>query len=287
MSDKAKTCVIVSYWAARPKKHLDRLLRQMMAKKFDAGCPFDLVVSCNGGDLKPLKLSSEFNPLRPRVLNRENSDWNLGAWDYGWRMAGPYDYFLFLQDDCYLKHRNWVYEFQFRAENDAGIGLLGETIMWDKMTWPFIRKATDRDLGPPAWPEDEPIHPLDTYQELLRKRGVSIGEIGTHLPSLILYSPRKVLEEVGGFPLMGSTYRQAVACEIGISRVIEAKGYRISKVKDDSFQLIGHPQWTPQARRREILRNKAVAFLKKLGIRRPRRKRYWLPNSPDRVPPTY
>ncbi len=243
-----------------------------MASKFDAGCPFDLVISCNGGELKPLTLPSNFSPLRPRIFNRENTGWNLGAWEHGWRTAGAYDYFLFLQDDCYLKRQNWVYDFQFRAENDAGIGLLGEAIMWDKMTWPFIRKSTDRDLGQLAWPEDEAIHPLDNYQQLLRNRGVPLGEIGTHLPSLILYSPRRVLEEVGGFPLMGSTYRQAVACEIGISRAIEAKGYRISKVRDNSFHLIGHPQWTPAARRREKLRNNAIALLKKFGIRRPRKR---------------
>ena len=45
--------------------HRDRLLRQMMAKKFDLGCPFDLVVTCNGGDDKPLTLPSEFERIRP------------------------------------------------------------------------------------------------------------------------------------------------------------------------------------------------------------------------------
>jgi hypothetical protein len=274
MAERPKTCVIVSYWTARPQTHLHRLLGQMMTRRYDAGCPFDLIISCNGGDTQPLTLSPDFNPLRPRVFNRENTDWNLGAWDHGWRMAGPYDYFLFLQDDCYIKRRNWVYDFQFRAENDPGIGLLGEAIMWDNMTWPYIRKATDRDLGRLAWPENEPIHPLDTYQELLRNRGVPAGEVGTHLPSLILYSSRKVLEDVGGFPLMGSTYREAVACEIGISRIIEAKGYRISKVKDSSFQLIGHPQWTAKARMWGLLKNRLTTLLKKAGIRRPQRKRF-------------
>ncbi len=131
-------------------------------------------------------------------------------------MAGEYDYFLFLQDDCFLKKPNWVLDFEFPAGNDPGIGLLGEAIMWDRMTWAYIRKATDRDLGRLAWPEEKPVHPLDTYQELLKKRGVPPGEVGTHLPSLILFAPRTVLEEVGGFPLIGSTYREAVACEIGI-----------------------------------------------------------------------
>jgi hypothetical protein len=136
------------------------------------------------------------------------------------------------------------------------------------MTWSFIRKSTDRDLGRVAWPDNEPIHPLDTYQQLLRDRGVPPGEVGTHLPSIILFCPRRVLEAIGGFPLMGSTYRQAVACEIAMSRTIEANGYRISRVKDHSFQLIGHPQWTARAQRQQILRSRAIAMLRKIGIRR-------------------
>ena len=185
-------------------------------------------------------------------------------------MAGDHEFFLFLQDDCYLKRPIWVYDFEFRPENDPGIGLLGEEVMWEDMTWEYIRKATDRDLGRTAWPEGEPVHPLDAYQELLKNHGVPLGAVGTHLPSLILYTSRKVLEEVGGFPFMGSTYRQAVACEIGISRVIEAKGYRISRVKDASFHLIGHPQWTSKTRTRQALRNKAITLLKKLGVRKPK-----------------
>ena len=269
MSINPKTCVVVSYWAARANKFLYRLLRQMMKEKFDPGCAFDLVVICNGGDLQPLKLPAEFSLLRPRVYNRENTGWNLGAWDHGWRVAGDYEYFLFLQDDCYLKRRNWVLDFQFRAENDVGIGLLGETTMWDNETWPFIRMSTDRDLGRAAWPDDEPVHPLDAYQELLKRRGIQPGEVGTHLPSLILYCSRKVLEEVGGFPLMGSTYRQAVCCEIGFSRIIAQRGYRISKVRNDSFFLIGHPQWTAKARSRELLKNRVRILLRGAGIRRP------------------
>jgi hypothetical protein len=129
MPEQPKTCVVVSYWTARSHQHLHRLLRQMTMRKFDAGCPFDLVISCNGGDVKPLTLPSKFRSLRPRIFNRENTGWNLGAWDHAWRMTSGYDFFLFLQDDCFLKSQNWVYDFQFRAENDDGIGLLGETIM--------------------------------------------------------------------------------------------------------------------------------------------------------------
>jgi hypothetical protein len=240
--DRPRTCVVVSYWTGRPIRDLYRLLTQMT--KIDAGAQFDLVVVCNGGNEEPLSLPSRFEVLEPRVLNRENQGYNLGAWDYGWRNTEGYEYYLFLQDDCFLKRSGWVGDFEFRMANDSGLGLLGEVTMWDRMTWSFIRKSTDRDLGRRAWPVDEPVHPLDTYERLLKEHGISRGEVGTHLCTLILFTTRRVLEEVGGFPYIGPTKREAIACEIAISRLIESHGYRVSKLKDHSFERIGHREAT-------------------------------------------
>jgi hypothetical protein len=268
---KSKTCVIISYWVGRPAKDLNRLLAQM--QKIDAGAPFDILIVCNGGLERPLSLPPRYYGLRLRILNRENTGYNLGAWDHGWRNADGYAYYLFLQDDCFLKRPNWVFDFGFRMSRDMGIGLLGEAIMWDRMTWRYIREATDRDLGRLAWPEDEPIHPLDTYQALLDRRGIPRGEVGTHLPSLILFTSRQILNEIGGFPIIGSSYREAVASEIGISRLIESRGYRITKLKDRSFELIGHRQWTKAYRMKMQLRERARSLLRRLGLKRRRRTR--------------
>jgi hypothetical protein len=260
------TCVVVSTWTGQPAKRLYKLLDQMT--RIDAGSPFDLVVVCNGGDERPLLLPSRFDALRPRVLNRENSGYNLGAWDHGWRNSGGHETYLFLQDECFLKRPGWIREFELRMSGDAGIGLLGEAIMWDEMSWPYIRAATDRDLGRRAWPEVEPDHPLDTYQALLARRGIDKGVVGTHLPSVILFTSRTVLEDVGGFPILGRSYREAVASEIAISRLIASHGYRVAKLKDTSFTLIGHRQWTDAYRRQMQLRARAKDFLAQLGIRR-------------------
>ena len=263
LSDQPRTCVVVSYWTGRPPAPLYRLLGQM--KRVKAGSPFDLVVVCNGGDVAPLTLPARFAALGPRVFQRENTGWNLGAWDHGWRSAGVYDHFLFLQDDCLIKAPNWVHDFEYRVENDPGIGLLGEMVMWDKQTWTYVRTATDHYLGRGGWPVDEPDHPLDTYQRAMRERGIDPGVLGTHLPSIVLFSSRRVLEAVGGFPLFGSTYRQAVTSEIAISRIIEAHGYRISMVTNHPFSRIGHPQWSEPL----PLRARAKALLKRLGVRKP------------------
>ena len=53
------------------------LLRQM--QKIDAGSPFDLVIVANGGEIVLLVLPPRFDSLRARVLNRENTYYNLGG----------------------------------------------------------------------------------------------------------------------------------------------------------------------------------------------------------------
>ncbi len=239
----ARTCVIVSYWVERSLARLHRLLRQMT--RVNGGADFDLVVVCNGGDRKPLTLSDRFDGLKPRVLNRENVGYNLGAWNAGWKSASSDESYLFLQDDCFLKRAGWISHFEFRMAHDLGVGLLGESIMWDRASWPYIRAATDRDFE-----EDhlqvEGTHPIELYKAAVIERGIPLGNVGSHLQSLILFTTKEILEEIGGFPSppANATKDQAIGCEVALSRLVESKGYRISKVKDDPFYFIGHPQWT-------------------------------------------
>jgi hypothetical protein len=263
---KAKTCVVVSYWVGRSVKNLFSLLAQML--RVEAGTNFDLIIVCNGGDEQPLVLPSRFNPLRPQIFNRENKGYNIGAWEYAWRESRGYEYYLFLQEECFLKAERWVSEFEYRMSTDPGLGLLGEAMMWDQMSWQYIRAATDRDLGL-DWFAGEPIHPLDAYQSFLIQRGIPPGEIGSHLQSLVLFISSKILNEINGFPT-GLSYREAVACEIGISRLVTAKGYRISKIRDHSYSLIGHRQWTKAHELKMKTRQILLSMLKRLGVRRNR-----------------
>jgi hypothetical protein len=260
---KVKTCVVVSHWVGHSLKSLSFLLAQM--KQVEAGADFGLIIVCNGGDEQPLVLPPKFDCLRPRILNRENIGFNIAAWECGWRISKGYEYYLFLQGECFLKKEGWVSEFEYRMSTDQGIGLLGESIMWDRMSWKYIRAATDRDLGF-DWFAGEPMHPLEAYQSFLTQRGIPIGVIGSHLQSLVLFTSAQILQEIDGFPT-GLNYREAVACEIGISRLIEAKGYRISKVKDQPYALIGHRQWTTAYQLRMKTRQILVDLLKRVRLK--------------------
>jgi hypothetical protein len=266
-----RTCVIISYWVARSTKNLYFLLRQMQT--IDAGSPFDVVIVANGGDLKPLVLPPRFDSLKARVFNRENTYYNLGAWDYGWQKVEGYEFFLFIQDECYLKRPGWVEQYEFRMTRDLNIGLLGEQINWSRMSWSFIRESTDRDLGNIVWPVDEPYHPIDTYQMLMEQKGIPKGDEATYLNSIVFFTSRKILEEIGGFPLMGLSYREAIACEVATSRVIASRGYKVTRVTRDDLSVISHRQWTATATLWRQSRDKLREVLYWLGLKRKPRTR--------------
>jgi hypothetical protein len=68
------------------------------------------------------------------------------------------------------------------------------------------------------------------------------------------------------------SYQEAVAGEVGISRLIESRGYRISRVRNQSFEIIGHRQWTGVSRALLImklrLRRSASDLLGRLGLKK-------------------
>lgn len=238
----ARTCVVVSYWTGLPIRSLHKLLRQM--RTIDAGSPFDLVVVCNGGNQRPLALPRRFDDLRPRILNRENDNYNLGAWDHGWRNAPGHEYYLFLQDDCYIKDADWVYGFERRMDLDPGVGLLGEVERGVGMSWEYVDKLAEQ--ADPDESPDAPDSPRRFYSHLfstLKARSVPLGATFHHIPSIILFARRAILEQVDGFHYFGPSKEDAIAAEVALSREIIARGHNIARVANVNFQFVGHSQW--------------------------------------------
>ena len=253
-------CVVVSYWVGRSPRALHRLLNQMQL--VDAGVPFDLVIVCNGGDRQPLTLPSRFDDLRPRILNRENSWYNIGAWHHAWERTEGYKYYLFLQDDCFLKDVAWLHDFIHRLKFDPGIGLLGEYINYDRMSWEYVRRVvyTDYMGDPSTWPYPE--HPVDYFHRVLAGRQIDPTGYAGHIPLIVLFASRRVLDEVGGFPYFGPTYRDGIASEYGIAKSVENRGHRLATVVDQTFRYLGHPQWTDRGQARSpSLKVDALEFL--------------------------
>ncbi|BCU14391.1 hypothetical protein MAN88_49550 [Microcystis aeruginosa] len=95
-----KNLVIISFWCERSIKPLLHLLKQL--QRIESGCLFDIVVVCNANSLGNIPDLPQLDSQKVKYLIRENTGFNIGAWDDGWRHLPPYDYYLFLQDDCFI-----------------------------------------------------------------------------------------------------------------------------------------------------------------------------------------
>ena len=146
-----------------------------------------------------------------------------------------------------VRHTPWLSEFVARMSREPEVGLIGESMMWRGMGWREVRESTAHDLG------EEAATTVDRYRSWLAARGIPEGPVGEHLQSLVLFTRRSVLEQIGGFPIE-SSYRSAVAAEIGISRRIAAEGLRITTIREEPFYFFGHPQWMRWGRLRQRIR---------------------------------
>ena len=263
MKSRARTCVVICYWTGRAPRPLWQLLRSM--QRHSAGAPYDVLIVCNGGDREPLRVPPAFRWPNLRVLDRENTGWNLGAWEAGWRASPGNEFFLFLQAECFIRRADWLRRFEHRLEQDGGVGMIGERLMWQQMSWNYVREATALDLAVNGAVPPGVLESVARYQELLRARGIEPGVLGTHLVSIILFLRRALLERIGGFPLIGEDYLQAVACEIGLSKLVEAQGLRITQLSDAPFSFVGHSQWTASAVRLQRLRDTLLRYRRRLS----------------------
>ena len=245
--------VIISYWTGRSTRNLLRLLKQIHS--YDAQAPFFVTIVCNGGDQDPLQLPQCFQKYNITILNRINAGYNIGAWDYGWRNTVDSDYFLFLQDECYIRKEGWLRTFLLKMSEFPRIGLVGETINWNK-PWEELRNNPDvaRCLNKDGQPKL--FNSVDFLLDFLHCEGIHAGQTAEHLQSLVLFSSRSILQKIDGF-LHKDIYAEAVGAEIAISKKVISLGYDIATVSNESFCYIGHPEWTHSR-----IRGKVKLFLK-------------------------
>jgi hypothetical protein len=231
--------VVISHYNAWPTDKLVALLNQI--REVPSGHPFRCLVVVNRAVDRPLELPAEHASVE--VLYRENTGYNIGAWEYGWRKAPRADYYLFLQEECRIVRPDWLGAF-VRKLSRPGVGLVGEIMAWRGLKWnrlEYLHNVSQYE-GEPGEP---PIPIIDGFKRFLDSKGIPIGETGEHLQSLILGVRREVLEAIDGF-MIGRTKGDAIACEIGISHVVASKGLTIKQIGILPFRYIVHPQWAHQ-----------------------------------------
>jgi hypothetical protein len=230
--------VVVCHYNARPVADVTTLLTGLRLRP--AGGPFDVLVVVNQAVARPLALPAACGVWD--VCYRPNSGFNLGAWDCGWRERPGYDGYLFLQEECRVVQDGWLAAFRRRAVAPQ-VGLIGECLSptWDAPWEELARRYRGARL-PDHAVDGRPADRLSCYWEFFRRRGIDPGPRGDHLQSLVLFARRPVLEAVGGFPPC-RTYGEAIAAEIGVSKLVQALGLTLREVGPTPFTYFEHPQW--------------------------------------------
>jgi hypothetical protein len=234
-----RVAVVISSWVGHPSKYL-LTLRESIARH-PPGAGHDLFLCANGLDYS---LPGELVPLFSEIFIRENTGYNLGAWDHAWRQLPGYDRFLFLQDDCLVKRPGWLRDFIHCFDSTPACGLVGEHLIraWDR-PWSELTEQKDRDARDDRASEQAALARF--YRETLARWGIPEGPTARALTAVVHFTSRSILEEVGGYNL-GRNYQEAIAAEIGFSRKIEARGYSLVQIGRQRHSRIGHPQWNRQ-----------------------------------------
>jgi len=229
--------VVVSHYNAWKTDNLIALLDQIAS--IPAGHPFRSRVVVNQAEPKPLELPARHADVE--VLYRENTGYNIGAWNLGWRQGPSADYYLFLQEECQILRPNWLRPFVELLAKPQ-VGLLGESLFWAGYTWDRADYYWRNIRLPRARESEGRICLMDAIREKMDERRIPLGRSPEHLQSLVLASRRDILEAIDGF-MIGRTYGEAVGSEVAISKQVEALGLRVRQVGVGAFRYILHPQW--------------------------------------------
>jgi hypothetical protein len=228
--------VVISHYNAWPTDQLVALLGQL--RSVPSGYPFRCLVVVNQAVDRPLDLPPEHADVE--ILYRENTGYNIGAWDYGWRTGDRADYYLFLQEECKILRPDWLGAFVRRLVRPK-VGLVGESMNYRGLSWDRLDYFKRFDFYPGA--RGEPVlGDMQGVRRFLTSKGVPVGWTGEHLQSLIIATRRDVLEAIDGF-MIGASKGDAIACEFGISLAAVAKGWKLEQVGLLPFHYIDHPQW--------------------------------------------
>jgi hypothetical protein len=223
-ADKPTVLVVISHYNAWASDQLITLLDQMHT--VPAGYPFQTRIVVNRAEPHDLDLPPRHQSIE--VVYRENTGYNIGAWEQGWREPPAFDAYLFLQEECLIVRSGWLRAF-VEASNQTQVGLVGESLRGE-FSWQYLE-------GKPQYAESYKI-----YREFFEEHRTPMGDDAAHLQSLVLFARHEILERIDGFPI-GHEKIHAMAAEIAISKRVVARGYQIRQVGWRPFRYIVHPQW--------------------------------------------
>lgn len=230
--------VVVSYYDRRPLDYLVSLLNSF--EKHRAGADFEVLVVVNQTREELPELPQTTFPVR--LIGRENTGMNIGAWEAGWRAFPNRSIYVFMQDECLVLRDNWLLAYIERCA-EPGVGLVGESLnaAWSH-PWEQLRAIHAGARMPDHMIDGNPAERVDVYLHCLARWGIEPGPTGAHLRSLVWAATYSTLSRIGGFPI-GGNYGDCIASEIAVSRKVEAARLRIAQVRQMPFYFTAHREW--------------------------------------------
>lgn len=228
--------LVVSYWPGRSSEKLQSFVAS--ALQHAPGHAYEAILVINGPETS---LPGEVNAFFHKIVYRENEGYNLGAWNHGWRHISSAKYLLFVQDDCQVISDNWVSSFLNRFQSVYRCGLVAEHInkKWDK---PWNELDNQEARAPALLFNGAPVSKAAYYRKLLAHWGVPEGETARHATTVVQFTSRATLEEIGGYR-EENNYYDAVGAEIAFSKNIESLGYQLVQLTDARHSHIAHHEW--------------------------------------------
>ncbi len=225
--------IIVSHYYARPVSQLLQLLASL-----ESYWP-DVTVVVNS-DTPEMSIPSI---RKLRMIRNDNVGMNIGAWNAGFLDYPQADYYLFLQDECFLKRDTFREAVVARFKSDSNLGMLGESInsRW-RAPWDALLDSSLNLIESGHYIGGVPSKRVDTYLNAMRTWGINPGLTGEHLRSLVWAFPGDVLRKFGSFPI-GQNRGDCIAAEISVSRKIIDMGLKYDQFTGTPFTYFGHSEW--------------------------------------------
>jgi hypothetical protein len=229
----AKYTIVISYYAARSDSNLSRLIDSLVSY------PCDLTVVVNTD--APVELARHSPNIKLIVNN--NVGMNIGAWNRGFLEDNDSDFYIFLQDECYLRSRNFLEYISDRFDREHNLGMMGESLnqKWAH-SWASLRESPLNHFEDDHYVNGVKSRRVDTYLCMMEQWGINPGGTGSHLRSLVWAFPGAVLRELGGFPI-GQNKGECIAAEIAVSRRIADMGLDFDQFALSPFTFFGHLEW--------------------------------------------
>jgi hypothetical protein len=225
--------IIVSYYATRNVETLLALLDSLRDYS-------DFISVIANTDLNHQHLGLD---LDVPIIYNKNIGMNIGAWNRGFQEFPSEDFYIFLQDECFIKADGFIELISKRFKNNPNLGLLGETInkRWDQ-PWSELLGSQLNSFEAEHEIAGIPSRRVDTYLHHLKRWKIHPGPTARHLRSLIWALPGKIMREIGGFPV-GNNKGECIAAEIAVSRKIAELGYKFDQMGVCPFSYFGHAEW--------------------------------------------